>query len=126
MNPESLREGTSMRKLRRRTFLGTSIRASVAAGMAGLPLPRILEAAARSREGWPGGPATAVPGAAVIQIWLGGGPTHFETYDPKPDAPAEYRGPFQSIPTKLPGVRICEVLPRHARILDRVVIRELV
>ena len=59
---------------------------------------------------------------AVIQIWLGGGPSQFETYDPKPDAPAEYRGSFGAISTRLPGVQICEVLPRHAELLDRVAI----
>jgi hypothetical protein len=53
---------------------------------------------------------------AVILLWLDGGPSHLETYDPKPDAPAEYRGPYRTIPTRLPGVRLCEMLPGHARI----------
>ena len=39
-----------------------------------------------------------------ILIWMDGGPTHFETFDPKPDAPAEYRGEFKAIPTAVPGV----------------------
>jgi hypothetical protein len=59
---------------------------------------------------------------AVIQVWLGGGPTQFETYDPKPDAPAEYRGHFQAIPTCVPGVQVCELLPRHAQVMDKVAI----
>jgi hypothetical protein len=83
--------------------------------MAGLTLPRLLAAqnlASRQDQ--------AAEDTAVIQIWLGGGPTHIETYDPKPEAPSEYRGPFKAIPTKLQGVQVCELLPRHARILDKV------
>jgi hypothetical protein len=55
----------------------------------------------------------------VILIWLSGGPSHLDTWDPKPDAPAEVRGPFRSIATRVPGVRVCEHLPLQARILDR-------
>jgi hypothetical protein len=57
---------------------------------------------------------------SVILIWLDGGPPQHETYDPKPDAPAEYRGPLKPIATVLPGVQVSELLPRHARILDKV------
>lgn len=53
---------------------------------------------------------------AVILLWLDGGPSQLETYDPKPDAPVEYRGPYNSIATRLPGVRLCEMLPGQARI----------
>lgn len=59
---------------------------------------------------------------AVIQFWLGGGPSQFETFDPKPAAPAEYRGPYEAISTKLAGVKICEKLPRVASVLDRATI----
>jgi hypothetical protein len=59
---------------------------------------------------------------AVIFVTLGGGPSQFETYDPKPHAPLEYRGPFASIGTKLPGVRFCELLPRQAAMIDRLAI----
>lgn len=55
---------------------------------------------------------------AVILIWLDGGPSQLETYDPKPDAPAEYRGPYQAIQTKVPGIQLCEMLPHHARHAD--------
>ena len=55
---------------------------------------------------------------SVILLWLDGGPSQLETYDPKPDAPVEYRGPYQSIPTRLPGVRLCEMMPGQARIAD--------
>lgn len=63
-----------------------------------------------------------VPRAAArscILVYLLGGPPHLDTFDPKPDAPAEVAGPFKSIPTTLPGVRISEHLPRLARLADR-------
>jgi hypothetical protein len=56
---------------------------------------------------------------SVILILLVGGPSQLETWDPKPDAPAEVRGPFRSIATRCPGVRICEHLPRMAARMDR-------
>ena len=64
----------------------------------------------------------AAPDTSVIQVWLGGGPSQFETFDPKPDAPAEFRGPYSSIPTKLPGIRFCEMLPHVAQVADRAAI----
>ncbi|MCA9123129.1 MAG: DUF1501 domain-containing protein [Planctomycetales bacterium] len=59
---------------------------------------------------------------ACILIWLDGGPSHLETFDLKPDAPAEVRGPFQPIATCVPGTQICELFPLTARVLDRVAI----
>jgi uncharacterized protein (DUF1501 family) len=56
---------------------------------------------------------------ALIALLLVGGPSQLETWDPKPDAPAEIRGPFRSIATQLPCVRISEHLPRMAMQLDR-------
>src|SRR5438105_3626853 len=56
---------------------------------------------------------------AVILVWLRGGGSHLDTYDPKPDAPSEYRGPFKPLATRTPGLRISELLPRHARISNR-------
>ena len=56
---------------------------------------------------------------SVIYIVLGGGPSHIDMYDLKPDAPDEYRGPFKPIATKLPGVRICELMPLQAEIMDQ-------
>ncbi len=66
--------------------------------------------------------AASQPDTAVIQIWLGGGPSQFETFDPKPDAPAEFRGPYSAISTKLPGVLFCEKLPKTAQVIDRAAI----
>ena len=62
------------------------------------------------------------PATAVILFWLGGGPSQFETYDPKPAAPAEIRGTFSSIPTTVPGVRFCELLPLQARLMHRLAV----
>src|SRR5919201_1743631 len=68
-----------------------------------------------------GAPATApAPKArSVLLIWLGGGPSHLDLFDPKPKAPVEFRGPFATIPTRLPGVRFTELLPRLAARSDR-------
>src|SRR5206468_3572529 len=54
-----------------------------------------------------------------ILLWMQGGPSHHDTFDPKPDAPAEVRGEFGTIPTTLPGVRICEHMPLLARQTDK-------
>jgi uncharacterized protein (DUF1501 family) len=54
-----------------------------------------------------------------ILLWMQGGPSHHETFDPKPDAPAEVRGEFGTIPTTLPGIRISEHLPLLARQTDK-------
>jgi hypothetical protein len=56
---------------------------------------------------------------AVILVWLSGGPSHLDIFDPKPAAPSEIRGPFDSIATQVPGVRVGEHLPLLASIMDR-------
>ena len=56
---------------------------------------------------------------AVILVWLRGGASHLETYDPKPDAPSEFRGEFGAISTNVPGMQISELLPLHAKIADK-------
>src|SRR5216110_2117291 len=62
---------------------------------------------------------TATPQAssarAVILLWLWGGPAQLDTWDPKPNAPMDYRGPFAAIPTRVPGVRFGELFPQIAR-----------
>jgi hypothetical protein len=92
--------------LNRREFLRVG-----ALGLGGLTLADLLRAEAS-------GPAAPRP-RSVIYIVLGGGPSHIDMYDLKPDAPAEYRGPFRPIPTRLPGVRICELMPLQASLMDR-------
>jgi uncharacterized protein (DUF1501 family) len=61
----------------------------------------------------------STPDTSVIFLWLPGGPPHMETYDLKPDAPAEYRGEFKPIRTRVPGLDVCELLPMHARVADK-------
>jgi uncharacterized protein (DUF1501 family) len=96
--------------MRRREFLRVGL-----AGLPGLALPGLL--AMRARAGVRSG--NAGDRTALLVVWLQGGASHLETYDPKPDAPAEVRGPFGSIPTTAEGVRISELLPRHAEVADR-------
>src|SRR5438477_12556337 len=54
-----------------------------------------------------------------ILLWMQGGPSHHDTFDPKPEAPAEIRGEFQTIPTTLPGIRFAEHLPFLAKQTDK-------
>ncbi len=54
-----------------------------------------------------------------ILVWLDGGPTHYEMFDPKPDAPSDVRGKFDPIRTTVPGVQFCETVPRLAKMLDK-------
>src|SRR6185369_6982556 len=56
---------------------------------------------------------------SVILVWMHGGPTQLETYDPKPEAPSEYRGPYGAIETNVPGIRISDKLPLQARVMDK-------
>ena len=62
---------------------------------------------------------TARVDRSVILVWLSGGPPHHDTFDMKPDAPAEIRGTFKPIPTNVPGIQVCEHLPRTARQADK-------
>lgn len=56
---------------------------------------------------------------AVILVWLPGGLSHVDSYDPKPEIGSEYRGPFKTIATKVPGTRISELMPLQAKIADK-------
>lgn len=96
----------------RRWFLQTGV-----AGMAGLSLADVLRARVLA-----GGTGSATEKRAVILFWLSGGPSHLDFWDPKPEAPVEIRGPFESIATKVPGVRFCEHLPLQASIMDRLTV----
>ena len=62
---------------------------------------------------------TNVQRTAVIMVWKPGGCSHIDTYDPKPDIGSEYRGPFKTIPTNVPGLHFTELLPMQARIADK-------
>ena len=96
-------------QLTRRRLLQTGSLASLALGNA-----QLLRARAATRATNPAGRDTS-----VILIWLTGGLSHSETYDPKPNAPSEYRGDFHSIASNVPGLDLSELLPQHAAIADR-------
>lgn len=84
-------------------------------GLSGLSLSGLLRNRARAAE-----TGTPIGGRkAVILLWMAGGPSHIDTWDPKPGRPLQNRGPFGVIPTRLPGVFLCEHLPRQAALLDR-------
>jgi hypothetical protein len=59
---------------------------------------------------------------SVIFLWLQGGPPQHETFDPKPEAPQEIRGPFKPIQTNVPGIQFCELLPRTAQRADKLAV----
>ena len=89
-----------------------------ALAMGGLSLPQIL--AAREQTG------QKQLDTSVILFWMWGGPSQLETWDMKPQAPSEYRGPFSPIATSVPGIEICELFPQQAKSAHRYsVIRSL-
>src|SRR6188508_2373079 len=59
---------------------------------------------------------------SVIILWMRGGPSHIDMYDPKPDAPVEFRGEFGTIRTNLPGLDLCEHMPLQAKIADKMAV----
>ncbi len=97
--------------LSRRSFLQAGF-----LGMAGLGLPEFMRLRAQA------GSSPGMRDTAVIMIWLDGGPTHMDTYDLKPAAPAEYRGPLKATQTNVPGLDICELMPRQALVMDKLAI----
>ncbi len=94
--------------LTRRTFLQAGT-----LGAIGLSLPEYLSAKEQ------GAIRPEDDGRACIMIFNLGAPSHLDTFDMKPDAPAEVRGPFKTIDTKSPDIQLSEILPRHAEIADR-------
>lgn len=92
----------------RRWFLQTGV-----AGLAGLSVPQLL-----SRQAQAAGQSLPTTKKSVILFWLSGGPSHLDMWDPKPDAPPEIRGPFQSIETAVPGIRFSEHLPLQASMMQ--------
>ena len=86
-------------------------------GFAGLTLSDILRLQASAAESVPKAPASERP--AVILVWLRGGASHLETFDCKPHASADFRGPYQPISTNVPGIEIGELLPRLSQIADK-------
>lgn len=89
---------------------GVSRRAFLQAGamtLGGLALPITAQAAETAKA------------RSIVLVWLWGGPSQLDTFDPKPSAPASYRGPFSTIGTRTPGIRFCEMLPKLATRSDR-------
>jgi hypothetical protein len=93
----------------RRSFLRAGM-----LGLGGLALPDLLRLRASG--------AAAERARSVILFWLSGGPGHMETWDPKPDAPSGFRGPFGAIKTSVPGVHFSSLLTEQARLMDRLAI----
>ncbi|MFL5342995.1 MAG: DUF1501 domain-containing protein, partial [Gemmataceae bacterium] len=91
----------------RRSFLKAGV-----LGAAGLSLADLLRCEAKADT-------SSARKNSVIILWMRGGPSHIDMWDPKPDAPPEYRGEFGTIPTKVPGVRLGDLLPMCAKIMDK-------
>jgi uncharacterized protein (DUF1501 family) len=98
----------SLRRPSRRGLLHAGV-----LGAAGLTLSQLLRANAAAPAGAPR------RNASVIILWMRGGPAQHETWDPKPEAPAEYRGEFGVTRTSVPGILLCEYLPLSARIMHK-------
>lgn len=95
----------------RRGFLRMGV-----AGFATLSLPAVMKLKAESRVD------ASKDKTAVIMVWKPGGCSHIDTYDPKPQAPSEYRGPFSTISTAVPGMQFSELLPMQAKIADKLTV----
>ena len=114
--PSVNRESRPMLTLRgtsRRLCDGVSRRRFIQIGALsyfGLTLPDLLRAESRSPR---------KSKRSVILIWQHGGPSQLDTFDMKPNTPAEVRGPYKSISTTLPGLQICELMPYHAQVMDK-------
>lgn len=87
-----------------------------ALGVGGLSLADLLKLRAE------GAATGAARDTSVILLWLSGGPGHMETWDPKPDAPKEYRGPFGAIGTNVAGVQFGELMPEQAKLMDKLTV----
>lgn len=83
-------------------------------GSVGLSLADVLRLSARA-----GTTRSGKANHSVIILWMRGGPSQHETWDPKPEAPSEYRGTFGSTATSVPGIEICDLLPKSASIMDK-------
>src|SRR5262245_14676139 len=98
--------------LRRRDFLRIG-----SLGLGAFGLPALLQARASAREA--GG---TTKNTSVVWLWLGGGATHVETFDPKMDAPVEFRSTVGAVDTALPGVQIGGLFPKIASVVDQMAI----
>ncbi|MGE3804668.1 MAG: DUF1501 domain-containing protein [Gemmataceae bacterium] len=111
MKPSACRGHRLAAPMGRREFL----RAGSLAGLVGLGLPELLQARAAARN-------TGKRPKACILLFMWGGPAQQDTWDMKPDAPADYRGDFKPIQTTVPGLQVCEHLPLLARQAQRLAV----
>ena len=95
-----------------------------ALGFGGLTLPEILaaEAANGNQKSKSVDSEKLLSHKAVIMVYLPGGPPQMDTFDMKPDSPSEVRGEFDPIDTNVPGIQVCELLPRTAQIMDKIAV----
>lgn len=108
-SPQHGSSGSLLRAGSRRWFLQVGLGAGF-----GLTLPQILSAQAKAAES--GKPAKKT---SVILVWLSGGPSQIDTWDPKPEAPVEIRSPFGTISTAVPGIDVIEHFPKQAAMMDK-------
>lgn len=106
-NPRMIRQTSNCAGLRRRDFIQTGI-----GGALGLGLCDLLRL--RAAEKPKAGPTNC------IMVWLDGGPSHYETFDPKPNASSGVRGEFSAISTSVPGIHYSEAVPHLAKVADKV------
>ena len=101
----------SRRDVSRRSFVQAGV-----LGAGGLGLSELLQLKAQAAN------ARSGKKTSVILFWLSGGPGHMETWDPKPGAPAEVRGPFGAISTSVPGIQFGELMPNLAKRMDKLAV----
>lgn len=89
-------------------------------GLGGMTLSELLHCRAQAANAAP--VVDHKSDTSVILIWMSGGPGHHETWDPKPDAVSQFRGPFGAISTNVPGIQFSEMLPEQAKIADKLTI----
>src|SRR4051812_40810357 len=90
-----------------------------ALSLAGLSLADVLRLQASAATG---SKLTSWRNKSVIMIWMRGGPSHIDSFDMKPEAPAEIRGEFTPIATNVPGIEICQYMPLLAGVMDKLAI----
>ena len=110
------RLNTNCTGVTRRDFIQLGLGGTLGLGLCDLLRLRAHGAEALAKTA----PKFAGQNVNCILVWLDGGPSHYETFDPKPEAPSEIRGEFKAIPTKVPGLHFSECVPRLAGVADKV------
>ena len=105
--------GSGGKDITRRSFVEAGV-----LGVGGLSLAQFMSMRAGAANSTT--VASRKTDTSVILIWMSGGPGHHETWDPKPNAVSQYRGPFGAISTSVSGIQFSEMLPEQAKIADRI------